>query len=515
MPLIPQPPAVGRFDTAVHQWITRHDVPAKVDAGLVRLSGFADHSKLWGVTALAMIPMGQRGRKASLRGILSLAVASASANIIGKTVFGGPRPLARSVPLARRLMRHPTSGSFPSGHSASAAAFATGATLEWPAAGIVLIPLAGAVCYSRIHVGAHWVSDVVGGAALGAGIAVAGKILLPGKPPGEAQIPAGQPVKLAPIEDGEGLFVVVNPGSGAERRNAPDPVKIIRERLPRTKIHELAKGEDLPQLFRDAVDAGATAIGMNGGDGSVSAAATVAMEKDVPLVVFPGGTLNHFAKAVGLSEYDTVLDVVQAGDGIAVTTGVLEIDGKPANAVLNTFSIGVYPELVTEREKHEKRWGKGLAGIYAAGKVLRQAQPLPLTVNDHEGQRWLLFAGINRYFPRTLAPVERKRLDDGLLDIREALVKGRRSRLKTFLETAGGSTADRIARRTPYVREHLGVEDYTVQDLNVSWSPRDPKDGPVIVAHDGETTEVPQDTYAVRLAAKPQALRVYAPSAPC
>ena len=146
---------------------------------------------------------------------------------------------------------------------------------------------------------------------------------------------------------------------------------------------------------------------------------------------------------------------------------------------------------------------------------MRQAQPLPLTVNDHEGQRWLLFAGINRYFPRTLAPVERKRLDDGLLDIREALVKGRRSRLKTFLETAGGSTADRIARRTPYVREHLGVEDYTVQDLNVSWSPRDPKDGPVIVAHDGETTEVPQDTYAVRLAAKPQALRVYAPSAPC
>ena len=71
MPLIPQPPAVGRFDTAVHQWITRHDVPAKVDAGLVRLSGFADHSKLWGVTALAMIPMGQRGRKATTRPVRS------------------------------------------------------------------------------------------------------------------------------------------------------------------------------------------------------------------------------------------------------------------------------------------------------------------------------------------------------------------------------------------------------------------------------------------------------------
>lgn len=512
MPLIPQPPAVGQLDAAIHQWITRHDVPAKVDTGLVKLSGFADHSKLWGVTALVMVPMGQRGRKASLRGILSLAVSSATANVIGKAVFGGPRPLANSVPLARRLMKHPTSGSFPSGHSASAAAFATGAALEWPAAGIVLVPLAAAVCYSRLHVGAHWVSDVIGGAALGAGIAVTGKILLPGKPPGEAKIPAGQPIELPKIEDGTGLFVVVNPGSGAERLNAPDPVKIIRERLPHTKIHELADGDDLPQLFRDAIDDGATAIGMNGGDGSVSAAATVAMERDVPLVVFPGGTLNHFAKAVGLSEYDTVLDVVQAGRGVEVTTGVLEIDGLPPAAVLNTFSLGMYPELVTEREAHEKRWGKGLAGIYAAAKVLRQAEPLALSVNDHTGQRWLLFAGVNRYFPRTLAPVERKWLDDGLLDVREAIVEGRRSRLRTFLEAAGGSTADRIARRTPVVREHLGIKDYTVQDLAVSWPPRAPAEDPVIVAHDGETTEVPADTHEVRLRVQPSGLRVYAPS---
>lgn len=513
MPLIPQPPVVGQLDAAVHAWITRRDVPQRLDAALVRLSSTADHSKLWMAASVAMVPMGQRGRKAALRGILSLAVSSGTANVIGKTVFGGPRPLANSVPLARRLMKHPTSGSFPSGHSASAAAFATGATLEWPASGVILVPLAAAVCYSRIHVGAHWTSDVVGGAALGAGIAIAGKLLLAGKPPGEAQIPAGKPIDLPAIADGEGLFVVVNPGSGAERLNAPDPVKIIRDRLPRTTIHELTDGDDLIQIFRDAVDQGATAIGMNGGDGSVSAAATVAMERDVPLVVLPGGTLNHFAKAIGLSEYETVLDVVQAGRGIAVTTGVLEIDGMAPNAVLNTFSIGVYPELVTEREKHEKRWGKGLAGIYAALKVLRTAEPLPLRINDHDGDRWLLFAGVNRYFPRTLAPVERKRLDDGVLDIREALVQGKRSRLRTFLEAAGGSTADRIARRTPVVRKHLGIRDYTVADLTVSWRSRAADDAPVIVAHDGETTEVPRGTQQVRLVAKSEGLRVYAPSA--
>ena len=81
------------------------------------------------------------------------------------------RPTQR-VPVARRLRRAPTSTSFPSGHAASAAAFATGAALELAPSAFVLIPLAGAVGFSRIYTGVHYPSDVVAGQAIGTGVAL-------------------------------------------------------------------------------------------------------------------------------------------------------------------------------------------------------------------------------------------------------------------------------------------------------------------------------------------------------
>ncbi len=63
----------------------------------------------------------------------------------------------------------PRSTSFPSGHSAAAFAFATGACEELPVLAPVLVPLAGAVAYSRVHTGVHYPSDVAAGAAIGIG----------------------------------------------------------------------------------------------------------------------------------------------------------------------------------------------------------------------------------------------------------------------------------------------------------------------------------------------------------
>ncbi len=91
----------------------------------------------------------------------------------------------------------PTSPSFPSGHSASAAAFVTGVAIEWPTVGLALTPLAGLVLYSRLHTGSHWFSDVAAGAALGVGVALAGRVLVPGRAEQRPDVPAG-PARTSP-----------------------------------------------------------------------------------------------------------------------------------------------------------------------------------------------------------------------------------------------------------------------------------------------------------------------------
>jgi membrane-associated phospholipid phosphatase len=63
----------------------------------------------------------------------------------------------------------PHSSSFPSGHSAAAFAFATGACIELPVLAVPLAPLAGAVAYSRVHTGVHYPSDVAVGVGIGVG----------------------------------------------------------------------------------------------------------------------------------------------------------------------------------------------------------------------------------------------------------------------------------------------------------------------------------------------------------
>ena len=139
------------------------------DEVLPRLSRLANHSVLWmGVAAGLWATGNPRARRAAGRGLGSVALASAAANLIGKGLNSRRRPQAE-IPLVRRLRHPPTSASFPSGHSASAAAFATAVSLEAPVLAPPVIVLAGAVGLSRVVTGVHYPSDVLAGFAIGAG----------------------------------------------------------------------------------------------------------------------------------------------------------------------------------------------------------------------------------------------------------------------------------------------------------------------------------------------------------
>ncbi|HYI33249.1 MAG TPA: phosphatase PAP2 family protein, partial [Glaciibacter sp.] len=136
------PAWVRRLDVAAARRINARHTHPRVDVGYARLSNAANRSVLWFSIAAGLVILGRH--RAAARGSASLIVSSILANLVGKQVFGGDRPLLKDIPVGRRLKNMPTSPSFPSGHSASAAAFATGVALEAPRIGLVVAPVAAA-----------------------------------------------------------------------------------------------------------------------------------------------------------------------------------------------------------------------------------------------------------------------------------------------------------------------------------------------------------------------------------
>jgi membrane-associated phospholipid phosphatase len=136
-----------------------------LDRSLIAITQAANYSRLWLLIAgaLAMFGGGQ-GRRAAGRGLFAIAIAAVLANGPAKLLVRRRRPSSRSQPT---LIRIPRSTSFPSGHTATAFAFATSACTELPVLAPVLIPLAGTVAYSRVHTGVHYPSDVAAGIAIG------------------------------------------------------------------------------------------------------------------------------------------------------------------------------------------------------------------------------------------------------------------------------------------------------------------------------------------------------------
>lgn len=507
---------VRRVDERVARRVNARKTARGVDTFWRRVSWAANHGKLWFVAAAVLALLGRP--RAAVRGLASLGIASLVANLIGKRLVGGERPALTSIPISRRLQRTPTSPSFPSGHTASAVAFATGAALESPVAGAALAPVAAGVAYSRLHTGAHWFSDVVGGAAIGAGVALALKAVVPVPKPStllNAEPPTASTIDLPALADGDGAFILVNPGSG-RGLGRPDPRPLLAERLPKATVHELADGDDFDELV-DAALASPNpprVIGIHGGDGSVGALATIARKHDLPLLVFPGGTFNHFAKAAMLDSVDTAIDALQAGSGRAVDIAELRFATGDPVVVLNTLSVGIYPSFVEEREKYEKRIGKPLAALVAAIRVVRRTSPLRVEIEGRRRTIWSVFVGVGRYYPVTAAPIERRRLDDGVLDVR-VLFAGGKPRTRGTVALALGGRVDALVARLPFLQGPPVLEAFTSTGLTIRSRDDDPG-----YAHDGEaSTETPggtDDDGAKRLNATlvPGGLRVYSPLTP-
>ncbi|WP_333764064.1 bifunctional phosphatase PAP2/diacylglycerol kinase family protein [Streptomyces sp. IBSBF 2390] len=454
---------------------------------LPRLSRSANHGVLWFATAAAMAAIRTpRARRAAVRGLASLSVASLTINTIGKRSVRRARPVLDPVPLVRQLKRQPITTSFPSGHAASAAAFATGVALESPSWGAVVAPVAFSVAASRVYTGVHFPSDVLAGAALGVGAAFLVRRLVPTR----AQIrrPARPRAQAPALPEGEGLVVVANRASGTA-----DRVRALHAALPMAETVECAPEEVRDELEKAA--ARARVLGVCGGDGTVNAAAEVALRHGLPLAVLPGGTLNHFAYDLHVEDERDLARAIRHGEAVRVDAGrFVTSDGE--GLFLNTLSLGVYPELVRERERWSHRIGGWPAGLLGTLKVLRADQhPLEVELGGERRPLWLLFVGNGVYHRMGLAPGRRTDLADGLLDVR--VVHGsRRPALRLLAAAVAGPLT-----RSP---AHAAVQVNRLRLKGIA--PGTP------LAYDGEV--VPVSGGEVTVENLPEALTVYRPLEP-
>jgi membrane-associated phospholipid phosphatase len=160
---------LSRLDHAAYRKVAGMSTPL-LDRPLRHVSHLANFSKPWLLVA-AMIALfgGRRGRRAAATGIAAIGLTSLLVNQVMKLVRARRRPdrVELGVPESRWVTM-PSSTSFPSGHSASAAAFAVSVGDMLPELRRPLRLAAAAVAFSRVYTGVHYPSDIVIGAAVGA-----------------------------------------------------------------------------------------------------------------------------------------------------------------------------------------------------------------------------------------------------------------------------------------------------------------------------------------------------------
>jgi YegS/Rv2252/BmrU family lipid kinase len=256
----------------------------------------------------------------------------------------------------------------------------------------------------------------------------------------------------------------------------------------------LAEGEDCAARAADHVKRGAELIIAAGGDGTVGAIAGVLAGSDAAMGILPLGTLNHFARDLGIPpDLEDAARVVASGRERRVD--IAEVNGR---AFVNNASVGLYPLMVVDRDAQRERLGrsKRLAMLVASLRTMARFHARRLTLSIDGGEARvdtpLLFVGNNDYRLAIPGAGRREALDGGEL----CVMVMRSKSLPGFLAATGRALLG-VGRKDDMVR----LND--VRTLSV-----DSRRSRLTLAMDGETVALaPPLTFRIR----PGALRVIAP----
>ena len=248
------------------------------------------------------------------------------------------------------------------------------------------------------------------------------------------------------------IVVLLNRGGGAV---SADPemekkvAKALRDAGVAAKV-ELLEGGDCAVHCKAVAERGDKLVVVGGGDGTISAAASALAGSKTALGILPLGTLNHFARDLGIpTELHEAAKLIARAPERRVD--VAEMNGR---IFINNSAIGLYPLLVVDRDLQRKRLGrpKAVAMVIATVRTLVRFghQRLTLRVNDRRGQidTPLLFVGNNEYRTDLPAAGQRESLADGKLCVLVMRKKTRRgfigASIRTLLNKSRGDDMVRL-----------------------------------------------------------------------
>ncbi|MGN8553467.1 UNVERIFIED_CONTAM: diacylglycerol kinase family protein [Microbacterium sp. SLM126] len=312
----------------------------------------------------------------------------------------------------------------------------------------------------------------------------------------------------APLRADGGVLIVRNAASGTAVIRS-DPAATFAERVPEAQVHELAEGEDLADVVAAAMgsDAAPAVLGIYGGDGSVSRMADLARRYDRPMLAMPGGTFNHFVRALGIESVGIALDALEAGSTVSVGVVEARADDDEPRTVLNVVSVGAYPALIEERERRSDL-GKWLGGVAATWAALRSTEPLTIVLDGRRARVWSVFVSAGRNDPERVATMQRQEADASVLDVRVHHARG--SRVRALASLAFGKRTAAVLRAVRLFPRDADIERLVVRELDLRVTPAPGR--PSLFVHDGELEERPPDGFRLRCVAVPDALRVFAPA---
>ncbi|WP_241120966.1 diacylglycerol/lipid kinase family protein [Achromobacter xylosoxidans] len=191
-----------------------------------------------------------------------------------------------------------------------------------------------------------------------------------------------------PLTGHEPLFIVLNTGSGRGDAQALQDIirRVLDEAGRRFQLMPVDDPSRLVATAREAValarEAGGIVVAA-GGDGTLNAVAGQVLGQGVPFGILPQGTFNYFGRRYGISQdTEAALRGLLGGELRPVQVGLLN-----GRLFLVNASLGLYPQLLEDREAYKQRFGRSRLVALWSGLVTLMRAPRQLSLRlDYEGR---------------------------------------------------------------------------------------------------------------------------------